>query len=305
LELVKGPEGSWGRGGKQRIRPFCIVADKQVEAAMEGKSNAQLANVTALAPRRTMSTKAVIKLIVRQLPSISRATFLSLSVAAAHAAPLNCEDWNEDTPNQVALARVVTTQTRLHFIAGRDKRRPACPSLGSACKLKAFLVPGDEVLVNVTEQGPYVCATFKTQNGILTRGLLPRATLQVASPEQAPAQQWEGKWRRDSEAEIVIKSRGDEVEISGTATWGGSDPQRVKRGAINTGELNGSGKPRGQVLAIGYDPDRSAFPPSEHEAPDICAAQLELHGRYLMVEDNGRCGGLNVSFTGLYVRVAN
>jgi hypothetical protein len=77
------------------------------------------------------------------------------------------------------------------------------------------------------------------------------------------------------------------------------------RGAINTGELNGSGKPRGQVLAIGYDPDRSAFPPSEHDAPDICAAQLELHGRYLMVEDNGRCGGLNVSFTGLYVRVAN
>jgi hypothetical protein len=73
----------------------------------------------------------------------------------------------------------------------------------------------------------------------------------------------------------------------------------------NTGELTGSGKPRGQVLAIGYDPDRSAFPPSEHEAPDICAAQLELHGRYLMVEDNGRCGGLNVSFTGLYVRVAN
>jgi len=218
---------------------------------------------------------------------------------------MDCEDWNEDTPNQVALARVVTTQTRLHFIAGRDKRRPACPSLGSACKLKAFLVPGDEVLVNVTEQGPYVCATFKTQNGILTRGLLPRAALQVASPEQAPAQQWEGKWRRDSEAEILIKSHGDEVEISGTATWGGRDPQRVKRGAINTGELTGSGKPRGQVLAIGYDPDRSVFPPSEHEAPDICAAQLELHGRYLMVEDNGRCGGLNVSFSGLYVRVAN
>src|SRR5260370_31148108 len=144
LELVKGPEGSWGRGGKQRIRPFCIVADKQVEAAMEGKSNAQLANVTALAPSRTMSTKAVIKLIVRPLPSISRATFLSLSVAAAHAAPLNCGDWNEDTPNQVALARVVTTQTRLHFIAGRDKRRPACPSLGIACKLKAFLLPDAE-----------------------------------------------------------------------------------------------------------------------------------------------------------------
>jgi hypothetical protein len=135
-------------------------------------------------------------------------------------------------------------------------------------------------------------------------GLLPRAALQVASPAQIPAQQWEGKWRRDSKAEIVIKSRGDEVEVSGTATWGGSDPQRRKRGAINTGELTGTGKPRDQTLAIGYDPERSAFPPWDPARRDICAAQLELHGRYLLVEDNGKCGGLNVSFTGLYVRVA-
>jgi hypothetical protein len=201
---------------------------------MEGKSNAQLANVTALAPRRTMSTKAVIKLIVRQLPSISRATFLSLSVAAAHAAPLNCEDWNEDTPNQVALARVVTTQTKLHFIAGRDKRRPACPSLGSACKLKAFLVPGDEVLVNVTEQGPYVCATFKTQNGTLTRGLLPRATLQVASPEQAPAQQWGASGAatqrlRSSSSPVAMKWRSRGQQLGAAATLSASRGEQLTR----------------------------------------------------------------------------
>ena len=38
------------------------------------------------------------------------------------------------------------------------------------------------------------------------------------------------------------------------------------------------------------------------QAPDICAAKLELYDRYLLVEDNGRCGGVNVSFGGLYVR---
>jgi hypothetical protein len=197
-----------------------------------------------------------------------------MCIVAAHAAPLKCEDWNEDTPNKLALARVVTTQARLHFI-GPNKRRQ-----------KAFLVSGDEVLVNM-----------------ITRGFLPRVSLQVVLPEPASARQWEGKWRRDSEADIVVKqSDGDEVQISGIATWGGSDARRVKRGAINTGELSGTGKPRGQVLAIGYDPERSAFPPSERET-DLCAAQLELHGRYLLVEDNGKCGGVNVSFTGLYVRV--
>jgi hypothetical protein len=152
-------------------------------------------------------------------------------------------------------------------------------------------------------EGSYVCATFKAQNGVVTRGFLPREALQTVPLEPASAQKWDGKWLRDSEGEIVITSHGDEVEVSGTATWGGNDRRRVKMGAVHTGELEGSGQPRGQVLAIGYDPDQSDFPPSEDAAPDICAARLELHGPYLMVEDNGGCGGVNVSFTGLYVRV--
>jgi len=93
------------------------------------------------------------------------------------------------------------------------------------------------------------------------------------------------------------------VEVSGNAMWGSYDRQRVKRGAVHVGELNGKGRPRGHTLAIGFDPDRSGFPPAKDTAPDNCAAKLELYGRYLVVEDDGMCGGLNVSFTGIYVRV--
>ena len=50
-----------------------------------------------------------------------------------------------------------------------------------------------------------------------------------------------------------------------------------------------------RVLAIGYDLNRSAFPSEEDAAPEICAAKLELYGRYLSVEDNNRFGGLNAS----------
>jgi hypothetical protein len=88
----------------------------------------------------------------------------------------------------------------------------------------------------------------------------------------------------------------------GSATWGSGDPQRIKRGAVHTGELEGAFRPRSRVLAISYDPDRSGFPPAEDAASEVCAAKLELVGRYLVVEDNGRCGGVNVSFNGLYVR---
>ena len=95
--------------------------------------------------------------------------FLTLFSVAAHGALLSCDDASK----QVVLARIVTTQARINFVAGSDKRKPACPSPESACKLKAFLVPGDQVLMNRGE-GAYVCATFKAQNGVVTRGFLLR-----------------------------------------------------------------------------------------------------------------------------------
>src|SRR6266436_2511690 len=186
------------------------------------------------------------------LPALLPAAIvLSCLTVATQAGPADC------VLNKVALARVVTQDARLHFIAGASKR--SCPSAERACRLRAYLVPGDEVLVDAAE-GPYVCVFFKSQRGPETRAWLPRAALQIAPPKAAPAPQWAGKW-----------------------------------------ELEGKGRPRGQTLAIGYDPDRSGFPPGKDEPPDSCAAKLELYGRYLVVEDNHGCGGLNVSFTGTYV----
>ncbi len=230
------------------------------------------------------------------LAAVLSAIFHAYFAMAADAA-LGCE------LKKVALARVVTRQAKLYFIAGPGKRTPACPSAERACRRKAFLVRGDEVLVDEADT-PYLCATFKSPAGIETSGWLPRAALETVPPKAAPARQWEGKWERDAEAEIEIKSHADDLTVAGTATWGGHDPERVKRGGVHTGELEGGGKPRGPTLAIGYDPDRSSFPSAPDAASDSCSAQLNLYGRYLMVEDNGRCGGVNVSFTGVYVRVS-
>jgi hypothetical protein len=227
--------------------------------------------------------------------SLVLAALNSLSIAA-RAAQIDCDLKN------VALVRVSTKEARLNFIAGPGKLTPQCPSAQSTCKLKAFLVPGDEVLIGAAN-GPYVCATFKSKPGIQTSGWLPSAALEMIAPEGALARSWQGKWQADQDREIVVTSNGDEVSVSGTAVWGSHDPERVKRGGVHTGELEGKSRPRAQTLAIGYDPDRVAFPPSPGEAPDACAAQLKLLGRYLLVEDNGMCGGANVTFTGLYVRV--
>lgn len=224
-------------------------------------------------------------------------TFLAFLAISTQAARADCALAEKN----VALARIVTKEAKLHFISGPRKGASECPSTADACKLRAYLLPGNEVLTNAIDD-PYVCARFKSKNFVETMGWLPRAALEIVSSEHPSAQKWDGKWRRDSDAEIVIKSSGDDVTVSGNATWGSSDPHRVKTGAINTGELEGTSRPRNQLLAIGYDPDRSGFPPAEEAAPDICAAKLELYDPYLIVEDNERCGGLNVTFSGLYVR---
>jgi hypothetical protein len=219
--------------------------------------------------------------------------FLAMSLDTARAECVPSE-------SNTALARVVSEDAKLYFVSGPRKQAPQCPSAATACRMKAYLVPGDEILINVTDDP--ACARFKSQSLVETIGYLPRAALELVPSEQASIEKWDGTWRRDSEAEIVLKSGGDEVTVSGNATWGGSDPERVKRGAVHVGELEGTGRPRGRVLAVGYDPDRSAFPPDGGAAEDGCAAKLELYGRYLIVGDNGRCGGVNVSFSGVYVR---
>jgi hypothetical protein len=154
------------------------------------------------------------------------AIFLACLTIAAHAGPADCE------LNKVALARVVAKDARLHFIAGASK--PSCPSAERACRLRAYVVPGDEVLVDAAE-GPYVCTFFKSQRGTETRAFLPRAALQIAPPEARPARQWAGNWERDREAQIIIKSSGDELAVSGSALWGSYDPERVRRGLVNVG----------------------------------------------------------------------
>ena len=51
----------------------------------------------------------------------------------------------------IALARVVSKEAKLYFISGPRKGAPECPSAASACRQKGYLVPGDEILTNSTD----------------------------------------------------------------------------------------------------------------------------------------------------------
>ena len=118
---------------------------------------------------------------------------------------------------------------------------------------------------------------------------------------------WIGAWSASPEQDMTIALSPDGfLMIEGFASWGASDPERVERGAINIGEFSVRvpvewiDRQEGQVeFAVGVDGD--AIRPVAAQNYD-CAITLGLADDMLTAEDNGMCGGHNVTFNGVYSR---
>ena len=248
-----------------------------------------------------------------QVGRISIVLFVAITVvssAIAQSDPKNCYtgplELGEDLP--LRLMRVQSEAPRVNFIESRTDKKQQCPSNAEACKRRGFLTPGDEVIAG-PNHGGFTCVTYispdaKRVKGKFaeTSGFIPTVDLWEVPPRAPTFQAWQGKWNRTEEGEIEITGKlHGKLVVAGEATFGGHDPDRVKRGAVNGGALEGEGTPRGNVLAIGEGYDGSKALKVDMGAD--CQARLRLFGRYLVVEDNLGCGGMNVSFIGVYVKL--
>jgi hypothetical protein len=201
------------------------------------------------------------------------------------------------TDTAFAAAEVSPGQARLNFV---DSPR------ANSTRASAFLVPGDVVVISRQVNG-FGCASYLNTRLQATTGWLPLAALRPV-PEQRslPAVAWSGVWQGarilDQKIEISPRSMGL-LSISGSATWGRADPQRVARGGVNAGSLEGQTQAQGNLLAFAEDGDRTL--PYEQGDPNSCRVRMFLLGPYLTVQDNLRCGGMNVTFNGVYRRAAD
>lgn len=201
----------------------------------------------------------------------------------------------------ISLARVANVSPRVNFVK-REVIQKGCPGNTPACQDKAYLVPGDEVVIS-GQRGEFVCATYVSAKGRVSDGWLPRSA--VTPVQDLPAIQksdWLGTWRSGPEQEIAIDAIGssDKLTIKGDASWGASDPERVKRGAVHVGELEGEVAATGADLSFGMG-ENGTLPYSEADEVD-CKVQMRRLGSYLLAKDNHMCGGVNVSFSGVYRR---
>jgi hypothetical protein len=198
----------------------------------------------------------------------------------------------------LSLGHVASTAARIHFVKDAIGQR-GCPSTAPDCSERAYLVPGDHVIV-IKRQGAFVCSTYINVKGDDWTGFLPAGAVAADTAPPVAVKDWLGKWSRlESDIAVETGNAGYEaLRITGRATWGSGDSARVKRGAVNTGAFEADVKPAGDRLSFAVG-DGATVPVDK--ADDLsCKVWMRLIGPWLVVDDNNGCGGHNVSFRGFY-----
>ena len=218
---------------------------------------------------------------------------IALSPALADEKPGDCLGVDFDAQHAVAIGKIVTDKPQVHFIKS-SWEDAACPADGTACLAQAYLVPGDLVLLG-KKTGAYACASYQSaedRKQRWTNGWLPAASLMAAMPLPSPAQaDWIGAWVR----------AGGEIDIAAAADGGFKiHGEAIYRAAENmhNGVIDATAKPADGVLAFADD-GSVAFAKA---GVDSCLVRMQRVEALLVVEDNGNCGGVDVTFTGFYRR---
>lgn len=86
----------------------------------------------------------------------------------------------------------------------------------------------------------------------------------------------------------MTAGKGGALSIGGVAIYGGNDPGRVKRGDIITAGIDGEVTPAGDRLSFTSDNE--------------CKVWMQRLGAWLVVNDDGKCGGDGATFGGVYTR---
>ena len=207
---------------------------------------------------------------------------LGLGAGVARAGPIDttlCPGGPEAT--SFGLAKIV---------GGPKVYLTICP-VGIVCAAQAhipYVIPGDVVIVG-PRLADGVCVAKPNREGD-TAGWVTERQIEPLPVPAASRWAWVGHWEEGGGDTIDLKAKGAGLVVDGQACWPGCEtPPDQQTGGPNVGNLDGEATPRGGRLKLG-------------DSDDDCKAELWLVGAYLVVFDNLNCGGMNVSFTGVYRR---
>jgi hypothetical protein len=224
------------------------------------------------------------------------AVLLATSASAYDAYdPANCNgvDWNDQRPLVVSK---VTSAPRVNFIKSPyddDFTAASCPAATDACRKTSYLVSNDLVLTGKT-RGDFTCVVYQSLSAKKrnwSAGWVPNAALAPVAPMPSPQQaDWLGAWTIPGGSIEIKRAAGGKLHIMGEMVVPGA--QDAHNGVIEARAMAVNG-----TVAF-VDDGNTAFEQAEGE----CRVRMQRFGALLMVEDNDGCGGVGVTFTGLYQR---
>ncbi|HEX8251389.1 MAG TPA: hypothetical protein VF599_24665 [Pyrinomonadaceae bacterium] len=160
----------------------------------------------------------------------------------------------------------------------------ACPN-DENCRTKSYVIPNDEVIVS-RNFGKWSCVWYQPKKGSETVGWIALDKLEFKETNLNPApNDWLGNWNYAGNSIEIGKSKSAGLlTITGNAFWKGLGDN------VHVGELDDESKPAGNEMKTGENET------GEYE----CKVTMRLLGKYLIASDNLQCGGVNVTFSGVY-----
>ena len=211
------------------------------------------------------------------------AAWLPLSPAQAQVTDEDmCRNGLFPSQQDFRLATVGGTAPRLYFFNDWN----GCPQKGASCQTKAYVVPGDRLLLGKTH-GEWTCAWYQGKSHE-TVGWVPNRDLVVQAGAAVQAADWLGKWKEvyKGPGHLRVSRSGSAWHVDGETRWIGQNTE-------NFGGISGELKVSGRHAHVDPAAGKEAFD---------CGADMVRIGEFLIVHDNGQCGGMNVRFDGLYTR---
>lgn len=199
----------------------------------------------------------------------------AVSIAAGQQRPKGLCQFDGFGGN-LKLAEVVTAaKTTAYF---------GCSASEKTCS-PTSLAPGDPILV-YQESGDWTCGYISQADGSGPGWVRSKDIRLVKVDENPPLDAWLGTWKYfDDKLSIKKGKTAGTLALDGEATWHGS------AGNVHVGDINGEAAPTGNRMHYQDGTDQ-----------DSCIVDFTLLGKYLMLNDNANCGGMNVRFWGLWKR---
>jgi hypothetical protein len=167
------------------------------------------------------------------------------------------------------------------------KQAKPCPKdqpCGS--RQKAYLVSGNAVFAGPPNRG-FRCAYYGRPNGKIVAGFIPIENLKPLAEDDGMSIDFViGTWNYENDSIEIKAAAAGQVSGIGQASY--QTAETVNEGSFSAKARLAAGQ---KELVFNEGDDESS-----------CVVKLRRRGPYLVASDNNNCGGLNVSFSGIYTR---